>query len=311
LISGEIAEVFGTRRMAISDNHKHKEDSYYYLKPAIASTLALASLLGDRSIAARAAARIPARSTRIGFGARQGYARGRLHGTALRPENRIIGSGPTRTLVPVIIAATALFAGRGGSPSPAPRPSITGGKPEVTLNIPAAGATELSGKAYNVEPASTKVVIYALTNERYVEPFADAPLTDISADGSWTSSAHAWQGLAVLLDRSGQLLASGHGNHQPRPRQGRPGLDPSQFAGRTAGSFSTRECCLWPEVLPRLRAGRNRSHDPILAPAWQRKRGKNSGTVGNTQRRNWYYSGASHGDARSPRWIRKVCDEAP
>jgi hypothetical protein len=70
-----------------------------------------------------------------------------------------------RNLVPATIMTTALLAGCGGSPSPKPSPPIAGGKPEVTPKSPAAGATELSGNAYNVDRASTKVVIYALINE--------------------------------------------------------------------------------------------------------------------------------------------------
>jgi hypothetical protein len=73
------------------------------------------------------------------------------------------------------------------------------GQATVTLDTPAPGATQLSGHAYNVDPSTTKVVIYALTNEWYVQPLADAPFTNISADGSWTSSTNGWSGLVVLL----------------------------------------------------------------------------------------------------------------
>lgn len=69
----------------------------------------------------------------------------------------------------------------------------------VTLNTPSPGATQLSGHAYNVDPNTTKIVIYALTNEWYVQPLANAPFTNISADGSWTSSTLGWSSLVVLL----------------------------------------------------------------------------------------------------------------
>jgi hypothetical protein len=73
------------------------------------------------------------------------------------------------------------------------------GQPRITLNKPAAGATHLSGHAYNVNPTTTKVVIYVLTNEWYVQPLADAPFTNISANGSWASSTNPWQSIVVLL----------------------------------------------------------------------------------------------------------------
>lgn len=73
------------------------------------------------------------------------------------------------------------------------------GQPVVTLNTPAAGANQLSGQAYNVDPSTTAVVIYALTNQWYVQPLADAPFTTISPDGSWTSSTYPWNSLVVLL----------------------------------------------------------------------------------------------------------------
>lgn len=71
--------------------------------------------------------------------------------------------------------------------------------PTVILNPPAAGATNLSGHAYNVDPATTKVVIYVFTNQWYVQPFVDKPFTKISANGSWKSFTHPWDSIAVLL----------------------------------------------------------------------------------------------------------------
>ncbi len=62
------------------------------------------------------------------------------------------------------------------------------GQPVITLDTPAPGASQLSGYAYNVDPSTTAVVIYALTNQWYVQPFADAPFTTISADGSGRAS---------------------------------------------------------------------------------------------------------------------------
>lgn len=71
--------------------------------------------------------------------------------------------------------------------------------PVVALNPPAAGTSQLSGRAYNVDTNTTKVVIYALTNQWYVQPLADAPFTEIAADGSWSSFTNPWSSLVVLL----------------------------------------------------------------------------------------------------------------
>jgi len=99
----------------------------------------------------------------------------------------------------IVIAAMTVFAGCGGSTTPPPPPSGAGGQPAVTLNTLAAGAAQLSGYAYNVDPSQVKVVIYVLTNQWYVQPFVDAPFTDIASDGSWISSTNPLQSIVVLL----------------------------------------------------------------------------------------------------------------
>jgi uncharacterized repeat protein (TIGR02543 family) len=71
--------------------------------------------------------------------------------------------------------------------------------PTVTLNTPQPGANQLSGWAYGVDFTRIKVVIYVLTNQWYVQPYADAPFTNIASDGSWTSYTHTWQSIVVLL----------------------------------------------------------------------------------------------------------------
>jgi hypothetical protein len=74
-----------------------------------------------------------------------------------------------------------------------------GGQPAVILNTPTAGETQLSGYACNVDTTKIKVVIYALTNQWYVQPYVDAPFTNIASDGSWTNTTNAWSMLVVLL----------------------------------------------------------------------------------------------------------------
>lgn len=73
------------------------------------------------------------------------------------------------------------------------------GQPAICLDAPVAGAAQLSGSAFNVDSANTKVVLYALTNQWYVQPATSEPFTNISADGSWQSPTHPWNSLMVLL----------------------------------------------------------------------------------------------------------------
>jgi hypothetical protein len=75
-------------------------------------------------------------------------------------------------------------------------------QPIITINPPAAGATEISGKVQNVPPgafATLKVVVYALTNEWYVQPTAANPYTPINPDGSWSTFTNPWTSLVALL----------------------------------------------------------------------------------------------------------------
>jgi len=71
--------------------------------------------------------------------------------------------------------------------------------PTIILNTPAAGASQLSGFANNIDAANVKVVIYVMTNMWWIQPWAAHPYTDICSDGSWTSYTHPWDRIAVLL----------------------------------------------------------------------------------------------------------------
>ena len=94
-----------------------------------------------------------------------------------------------------VLLLLVMFVGGAG----AVRASGQSEPPVVTLNTPQPGANQLSGWAYNVDFTRIKVVIYVLTNQWYVQPYADAPFTDIASDGSWTSYTHPWQSIVVLL----------------------------------------------------------------------------------------------------------------
>jgi len=125
----------------------------------------------------------------------------------------------------IIIVMATVLSSCDGKPVPPPPPSqvCSGGQPAVTLNAPAPGATQLSGQACNVDPSTIKVVIYVLTNEWYVQPFVDAPFTNISADGSWTNSINPWSSIVVLLVNPA--------NYTPQATEiTNPALDPNVIA---------------------------------------------------------------------------------
>jgi hypothetical protein len=76
---------------------------------------------------------------------------------------------------------------------------VTSGQPSVVLSTPAPGATQLSGYVCDADASTDKIVVYVLTNEWYIQPYADAPFTDIGSGGSWTTQTNPWNGIAVLL----------------------------------------------------------------------------------------------------------------
>lgn len=99
------------------------------------------------------------------------------------------------------VAFVALLVGCGGSNSNNNNGNNNqnSGPPSISLNTPSPGASQLSGHVSGVDTSKYKVVIYALTNEWYVQPLTSAPYTNISSDGSWSSSTNPWQSLVVLL----------------------------------------------------------------------------------------------------------------
>jgi hypothetical protein len=57
----------------------------------------------------------------------------------------------------------------------------------------------IEGRVSGVNPAKFRIVIYAHTNEWYVQPFATSPLTGINGDGSWENDTHLGDRYAALL----------------------------------------------------------------------------------------------------------------
>jgi hypothetical protein len=103
-----------------------------------------------------------------------------------------------KSLGSLVIATVLVSAGcddgrDGGQPS-------SGGEPTITITAPPViSSSRISGHVSNADPSKYKVVLYALTNQWYVQPFIAAPYTDISSEGSWGSSTNPWEVIVALL----------------------------------------------------------------------------------------------------------------
>jgi hypothetical protein len=59
---------------------------------------------------------------------------------------------------------------------------------------------DISGKVKGLaRPGGYKIVIYAHTDQWYVQPLANDPYTDIAADGTWSNWTHLGRRYAVLV----------------------------------------------------------------------------------------------------------------
>jgi hypothetical protein len=105
-----------------------------------------------------------------------------------------------RVLTILLAAFLALFTGCGGTTKTVAVSPFTcsGTQPAVFLDTPSPGASELAGHTCNA-PAGSAIVVWALTNQYYPQPFLDAPYTQISPSGVWATSTHPWNALVVVL----------------------------------------------------------------------------------------------------------------
>jgi hypothetical protein len=101
--------------------------------------------------------------------------------------------------------------------------SKAAGAPSVVLNTPQAGATELSGFAYNIDSDENKIVVYGLTDQWHIQPKLSAPFSSIDPDGYWISPTGTWERLVVLVvDPAHYTPAASRITH--------PALDPGVIA---------------------------------------------------------------------------------
>jgi len=113
--------------------------------------------------------------------------------------------------------------------------------PSISLVDLMAGATTIRGIANNVDASRTAVVLWALTNQYYVQPLISTPFTTICGDGSWSNWTHPWNTMVALLVDRGVYAAGATRIYHPSLDPGvlawaqfpprRPGL-PLQFAGQ-------------------------------------------------------------------------------
>jgi hypothetical protein len=68
-----------------------------------------------------------------------------------------------------------------------------------SIVINTATQSSVCGHATNVDTTKIKVVLYALTNEWYVQPTIANPWTSIDSQGNWCNSTYPWSKIVALL----------------------------------------------------------------------------------------------------------------
>ncbi|MBI4425951.1 MAG: PEGA domain-containing protein [Candidatus Kerfeldbacteria bacterium] len=67
------------------------------------------------------------------------------------------------------------------------------------IRITVAEPARIRGDARNIDARRIRVVLWALTNYWYVQPYIDSPYTTICGDGSWSNYTHPWNRIVALL----------------------------------------------------------------------------------------------------------------
>ncbi|MDI6821214.1 MAG: hypothetical protein QMD65_03530 [Patescibacteria group bacterium] len=69
--------------------------------------------------------------------------------------------------------------------------------PEIKITSAASGW--IKGEAKNIDVGRIRVVLWAKTDQWYVQPWIDKPYTNISLNGSWENYTHSWKRIVALL----------------------------------------------------------------------------------------------------------------
>jgi hypothetical protein len=88
--------------------------------------------------------------------------------------------------------------------------------PRVCLADPPAGAGTVGGTIANVDGRRHRIVGWAHTDRRYVQPSLDNPFTDVCSDGSWSFATHGGSRHVVLVADETYRVPDGPGiDHHP------------------------------------------------------------------------------------------------
>lgn len=94
--------------------------------------------------------------------------------------------------------------------------------PVITIDSCAIGASTISGTARNIDARRHRVVLWALTNMWYIQPFTASPYTNVCGNGRWSSYTHPWARMVALLVDSSYVPKDTH--------LGYPAFDPGVLA---------------------------------------------------------------------------------
>jgi hypothetical protein len=68
-----------------------------------------------------------------------------------------------------------------------------------SIEISLAQAAHVEGTASNIHTGTVRVLLWALTNKWYVQPYISSPFTSICLDGTWQNFTHPWDSIVALL----------------------------------------------------------------------------------------------------------------
>lgn len=99
----------------------------------------------------------------------------------------------------VLLTQMSCGSSGGDSPSEMMGPALA----DIAIEGLTTGDRSVRGTTTGADPETMRVVLYAKTDQWYVQPFRNAPFTAIMVDGTWSNSTHPWNRLlALLVDES-------------------------------------------------------------------------------------------------------------